>query len=360
MKFFVSIFVFLVSPFFFEARALEQTQELIRQGRTMAMGGAGVGLADDEYALFQNVAGLAGSEVRSFRPVVANMEGTWDTYTNLGDILALSRNFSVASLNVFMGKDIGFRASEVPMILLPHFAIAYIVDTQIALNQYNRVNPNFNLGMMITHGVQAGTAWSFKQGRRPTEELRVGVAAKFLFRKGGYYEIGTAGLLAATSDGPAYLNSIIGNFGVGIGGDLGVQYIKKLGPTVSVSAGTSLTDVGDTKFSESRAMKIPMVWSLGVGFKKKLDAMNLSFALDVRDVLRRMALSNKINFGMEADLGFFNLQAGLNQLNPSYGVGFDLWILKLSVLSYAEELGPSYHQLSSRRGMIQINCNLPI
>ena len=107
-------------------------------------------------------------------------------------------------------------------------------------------------------------------------------------------------------------------------------------------------------------MTIPMNWNLGLGLVKKLNDTKLSFDLDMRNVLLATALSNKIHFGGEIDLGFLILQAGLNQLNPTYGVGFDAWILKLMFLSYAEELGPAYHQLSSRRAMMQVNFDMPI
>ncbi len=363
MKYFTSsLMIFSSLLVFFEARAKEQTFELVRQPRTMAMGGAGVGLADDEYALFHNAAGLAGLEERGFRPLGLGVEGSWDSYANLSDILALSSNFTISSLNVLMSKDIAFRASEVPMILLPHFALAYIFDAQIVLNQNNKVNPNLNLGYMTTHGLQVGTAWSFKQGRHPTDEFRVGVATKLLFRKGGFYDIGTAGLLQATGDGRAYLNNLIGTYGTAFGGDIGVQYLKKLSPTATISLGSSLTDVGDTKFSSSsNAMTIPMNWSLGLGYKKMVDkTAKLSFGLDMRNMLLATALSNKIHVGSEVDLGFISLQLGLNQLNASYGVTFDAWVLKLMFLSYAEELGPSYHQLTSRRMMLQVNFNMPI
>ena len=221
MKFSISLLSILITSHLFctFAAAKEQTMELVRQPRTMAMGGAGVGLADDAYSLFHNAAGLAGLEDRGFRPIGVGIEGSWDTYSSLSDIMALTSNFSVSSLNTFMGKDIALRVSEVPMLLLPHFAIAYIVDGQIALNQYNLVNPNFNIGYMVTHGVQAGTAWSFKQGRHPVDEFRVGVAAKLLFRKGGYYDVGTAGLLQSTGGGTAYLKSLVGNFGSAFGAE---------------------------------------------------------------------------------------------------------------------------------------------
>jgi len=360
MKFLASFVLLVLILFSTDARALEQTQELVRQPRTMAMGGAGIGLADDEYALFQNAAGIAGQDKREFRPAAVGVEGSWDTYANIGPLMAAMNNFSLNSLNAFMGKDLAFRAAEVPMILLPHFSVAYIVDGQFALNQNNLVNPTFNLGYMITQGVQLGTAWSFAQGRHPTDEFRIGVAAKLLSRKGGYYDIGTTGLLEASAGGTKYINSLIGNFGAGMGGDVGVQYLKKLSPRDTVSFGASVTDIGNTHFFNSNAMTIPMAVGAGVGYVKKLDELKMSFDFDIRNITLATSFSNKLHFGSEFSLGFINLFAGLNQLDITYGVGFDLWVIKFMFVSYEEELGPAYGQFQSRRDMLQVNFAMPI
>jgi len=69
---------------------------------------------------------------------------------------------------------------------------------------------------------------------------------------------------------------------------------------------------------------------------------------------------NKTHFGTEFSLRILDFYAGLNQLNPTYGAAFDLWILRISAMSYAEELGVVYHQLPSRRYMLQIDFSLPI
>jgi hypothetical protein len=340
--------------------AMEQTQEIVRQPRNMAMGGIGVGLADDEYSLFNNPAGLAGYEQRGFRPLGFGIEGTWDTYKNFSEIASVSKSLSFSSMNIFMNKDISFRMSQVPMVLLPHFALSYIADTQVSVNQFNQVSPYFNLGAMITHGVQAGMAWSFKEGRRSTSEFRYGLAVKLLFRKGGYYDLGTANMLHMSGEAQSYLANIIGGYGKAFGGDLGAQYLKKIEGNSTISLGASITDIAGTKFPDSRTMSIPMSLNVGAGLTKNLYESKLKFGLDFRNLLLSNSLSNKIHLGSEFDMGYLKLMAGLNQLHATYGVGFDFWMLKTMFMSYAEELGPSYGLMSSRRMLVQVNFNMPI
>ena len=336
------------------------TNSLIRQPRTMAMGGAGIALADDEYALFQNPAGLAGQESRRFRLLGLTLEASQDTYATFGTSLSAFSNFKLSTLNTLMGKDIFIRVGVVPMITLPHFAIAYLADVQGSINQFNQANPSFLFGDRITHGVQAGMGWSLPKGRHANEEVRFGAAAKVLWRKGGYYEISTAGFLQATSSSKSYIDNLVGNFGVGYGVDFGTQYINKLDKKTSLFAGASATDIGGTKFSDSHAQAIPMNLGFGVGAKKQLDAFTLKVDADLRNLTQETAFVNKTHFGTELSMSLLDFYFGLNQMNLTFGASFDLWILRVSAVSDAEELGINFHQQPSRRYMVQVDFNLPI
>jgi hypothetical protein len=337
-----------------------QDLTLIRMARTTAMGGAGVGLADDENALFNNPAGLAGQEERRFRLIGIGLEASLDTYSTFGTSLSAIGNFSTATLNKLMGKDIYFRGGQTAMILLPHFSLAYLADVQGSINEYNVANPTFDFGYMITHGVQAGTAWKFTSGRRPTSEFRLGVAAKILWRRGGVYNIQTAGFLQATSQGKAYIDNLVGGYGMGFGADVGIQEIQRLDPKTQLSFGASITDIGDTRFSGGKAMAQPMNINFGVGYKKELLFGKISLGLDLRNLTRQTAFSNKTHLGGEFTLPAFSFYAGANQLNYTWGVSFDLWVLKIHAVSTAEELGIAFQQNNSRRYLLMFDFNLPI
>lgn len=333
---------------------------LVVQPRTMGMGGAGIGLADDDFALFHNPAGLAGSDERRFRLLSFAAEASLDTYKTASSSVSAFRNFSASTLNSFVGKDIYARAGILPMIRLPKFALAYIVDAQVALNGYNVANPSFDLGYQTTHGVQAGIGWSLSRGRRPRDEFRVGLAAKLLWRRGGYYDVGTSGFLAATNSGQAYLNDLVGSFGMGLGADLGAQYVYKVDRRSKFSAGASATDFTTTKFSSGSATPIEPKWGMGLGYQSDLDLFKMAFALDFRNLNHSASFSNKLHIGSEFTLPLMKLYLGLNQLNLTYGAAVDLGFFKAGLYSYGQEKGLVHGQNTSRRYMLSIDLNLPL
>ncbi len=354
-------FLFALTSILFSSEAFsrEQTLELIRQPRTMAMGGVGVGLADDEYALFNNVAGLAGNEKRSFRVLDVLGETSWDAVLNQSAYSAITQGASINTLNSIMGVSIPGRVDMLTLVQLPHFEIAYLMDGQLVINQYNPVNPTFDLSAMLTHGLQFGGAWSFKNGRRSPNEFRWGLSGKMLFRRGGAYDLAIDEMLKIGSD-PEYAASIIGTTQTGFGFDTGFQFLRKVSPDTTFSVGSSLTDIGSTKFSDSRTLSIPMAVNLGVGVKTKLESATFSLGMDFKNLFLSTALSNKFHVGAEADLGFISLQAGLNQLNATYGAGFNFWLVRISALSFAEELDAGRGISTARRIVGEFNLNLPI
>ena len=357
----IRIFILsLVCIFGSQTAIAEPLRTLIRQPRTMAMGGAGVGLADDEYALFQNPAGLAGSDHRRFKLLGLGVEASWDTYEVFGTSIDALRNFTTDDLNMLMGKNIAMRAGATPMIQLPGFELAYVVDAQGSIEQFNQANPYFDLTDMITHGLQAGFGWSLQHGRHPHDEWRIGVAGKVLWRRGGHYQVSTTGFLNATNDSKAYIDNLVGGYGVGFGADAGIQYVNHLDRKTSVSFGASVTDIADTKFSDSHAARIPMNVSLGVGYQKAFDFLKFKLAADLRNLNANTGFSNKTHVGVDVGIPLFDFYVGANQLNPTFGVAFDLWIVRVSLVSFAEELGVLYHQNTSRMTMLQVDLNLPI
>jgi hypothetical protein len=351
------VFTFLLGP---GAFAQNGVTTLVKMPRQTGMGGAGVGLADDEYALFMNPAGLAGQDTRRLKLLGLGLEAPLSTFTSLSDSLSGVSDFSASTLNRFIGKEIYIRSSVVPMVTLPHFAITYLLDMQGALNGYNLANPSFQIGNMVTHGVQAGMGWSFKNGRRATDEWRVGLAAKMLWRRGGYFDINTAGFLQVSSGGLSYINQQVGQYGVGYGADVGVQYVRHLDRDTEFSAGASVTDVAGVRFSSPQAQSIVMNPSVGIGYSRKIDLMKLKLAADLRNLDQNISFSNKTHLGAELSLPIIKLYGGLNQLNLTWGAAMDFWILRMSLFSFSEELGVQYHQVTSRRYMLQIDFSLPI
>lgn len=361
MRFLAFFFIFLAGVQSSPVEAREQGTSLLRQARSKAMGGIGVGIADDDYAMFNNAAGLAGNELSGWRPLYLQVEGTLDDYLYFAELTDVTSGFTLDKLNALMGKDIGGRTSAMTMFMLPHFHLAYLADTQVSFGQYNPVNPIYQIGAMITHGVQMGAAWSYKRGRRAPDEFRWGFAGKFLFRKGGFYEIGTTSILQSSSDPQTYFAGVIGDFGTALGGDLGAQYVRKIDYDTTFYLGSSLQDIAGTRFPDTRTQSIPMALNAGFGFKRNLNGSSFTIGMDYRNILLSTAFSNKLHFGGEFGLGkVFFLRAGLNQLRATYGAELNFWLLKLGAASFGEELDSAYGISSTRRFVFDLSLGVAI
>jgi hypothetical protein len=131
-------------------------------------------------------------------------------------------------------------------------------------------------------------------------------------------------------------------------------------PKEDLMIGASVTDIGGIRFPGSNAQRISMNPSVGVAYKKSTEFLKMKFAFDLRNLDQSTSFVNKTHFGSEFSLKVLDLYAGLNQLNLTYGAAFDLWVLRISALSFAEELGVYYHQLTSQRYMLQVDFSLPI
>ncbi len=335
---------------------------IVQQPRNLGMGSIGVGIAGfdhDEYALFNNPAGLVGNTTDEIRLIGLSLEGSDDIYSSSKDIQAAFSDFKPSSLSVLAGQNIYFRGGLTPMYRMGHFALAYLVDGEYSMTQYNASNPDFDIAAMTTHGLQAGYGWSLAHGRRPKDDLRFGVGAKMLFRRGGFFRLGPADLVSATNNPTGYITELMGPVQTGVGFDVGTQYVYHISKSTDVSFGSSLTDVFDTRFG-GKAETIPMNWSFGFGFKTSVEMFKITTGLDFRDLTATSDFMQKVHWGMSLSVPFIDFYLGLNQFYLTYGLGFDIWIARVSVVSSEMELGYRFRQNASRRYLVQFDFKLPI
>lgn len=338
----------------------ENTQELIRMPRSLGMGGIGIGLADDEYALFQNPAGLAGNTDSEFKLAGLNFEVSAETLTTALGSASVLGNFSISSLDQLMGKQIYFRGGGTPIARIGKFTFAYVLDSQFSFHQTNASNPVFNLTAMTTHGFNFGYGFSLSRGRRPIDDIRIGLGAKVLWRRGGSYKLSTAQVLQASEQGLDYITNLMGPFSMGIGLDTGIQYVYKTGRNSRFSVGASFTDLTWTRFNLPSAQDIEPALGAGIGYRQEYDSFQYSVGLDFRNLLQSTGFSNKVHFGGEAKLAIWSVYFGFNQLYLSFGAALDIWITKISLVTYGEENGYFFNQNPSRRYLLQVDVKLPI
>ncbi len=322
------------------------------------MGNAFTAVADDEEAIFYNPAGLAGIKQFSFNIVAVDADASNDMingYPVISD--ALSSNSPVASLNNLIGKNYYARVEGTSTLVLPGFGIAALADEQVALSLQNTAFPQGILGVQSTYGVQAAFGTSLlRQRRKSADDLRFGMAAKYLNRAGGYRQLTLTELLTLNAKA---ITQNLTNFGTGYGVDLGFQYIHKFKKKFSLMSGLAMTDIGDTGFSSGAD---PQKSNLTFGLAGRYTSSQFvaTLAYDYAHILNYADWPKKNHVGLELKFPLLSLYTGINQAFLTYGVGIDLWIFKLMYLSYAEEQATLVNQDPERRSMIHFAMKLEL
>jgi len=319
--------------------------EYYRGARAQAMGNAFVGLADDEQALFYNPAGLGGNQQFTFHYAVGDVGISTDIVKAYTDGSSGFAGLDADTLDLLMGKNIYGGGTFTSTLMIPSFAIAFVGDAQFGLSSQNKAFPQQTLGYQFTNGIQAAVGFSVLKARKNKNDLRFGIGAKLLARRGGYYLLpGTTMLNMGTTT----IGEIVGNYGRGIGLDLGTQYVYKPSKNVRMSFGASYMDIGDTSFGE-KAAPITGNLTLGVAGQFTYGLTKLTATYDYRHILDRTDWRKKNHLGLEVGLPLISLYGGVNEVFLTYGAALDLWLFRLTAYSYAIEHGSFIYQNSERR-----------
>jgi len=346
---------FIAVIFLFEGMGLSaERKSLYRGARTRGMGGAFVGLSDDEQVLYQNPAGLAGYEKSEIHLLQGDVEFSSDILSSISDVRNAFSKFDSNTLNSILGENIYARGTATSSLIIPNFGIGFISDAQGAIYARNIALPQLIFGYQNTNGFITGFGFRLgKERRRPeTPDIRFGVATKVLWRRGGYFLL-TPNQLLQLSEGKSFLSETVGSYQLGFGLDLGSQYVQRLSDRFTLSAGLSFKDIGDTSFTGPIAQPIESDVTAGIGGKVELGLLDINMVYDLSQLNRGGDYRVKSHLGLELDFPLINLMFGLNQIYLTYGTEIDLGFFRLSALSYAEEIGTFAYQDSDRRYVIQ-------
>ncbi|MEK7690617.1 MAG: hypothetical protein AAB425_06325 [Bdellovibrionota bacterium] len=334
-----------------------ELRELYRSARMLAMGGAGVALADDDSALYVNPAGLAGLEDMEVHYATADVQGSYDIFTTFQNMSAL-KGFNAGAINSLMGKNIYARGQVTPSFVMPFAGVGLISDNQVALKVENQSLPQITLGYQTTNGIQVASGFPLNPARRhrTRTEVRFGIGGKVLFRRGGFRPLPLISLFSLSKE---TLLKTTGNFGYGIGVDLGSQVVYRVSQNLNFYLGSAFTEAGDVAFGADPEPQRGNL-AFGTALQYNLRFFKVNVAYDYRRILDETDWRKKNHLGIELILPIVTIYAGINQVYLTYGAAVDLWLFKLTALTYAEEEGSFVHIDPDRRYMARFDFTLTL
>lgn len=338
--------------------------------RAEAMGGALSTLADESEAPYYNPAGIGGLQPMKKRNFIRTLHfpffGVGMNENSLGmynDLWGKTSNPELAQavLDANAGKPQYGRVSFVPKLGLGRLLVAYNYDVQMAA-----VQPTSSSDLIDTHyRVSSGPGVGYSVTNND-QSLSLGAFVNWNTRKETHADISWADMdnpnsrkSALSSDASTYAG-MVSNVG----------FIWKLGKIASPTLAVVARNAADTKYElkagsgesyvEQQDLTIGFSLAPQLGKWGRLHWLIEGGSLSDDDV----SLRKKLRSGLELTLGerygsdaAVALRAGWKDAGASYGLGFNIGLIRLEAAQYAEDIGVGNQRVIERRsvGIITIN-----
>jgi len=335
-------FLFLML-FAFRSLASEYI-EPFQTTRMLGMGGVYVFASDDAASLYQNpgyscfTKGMNWSIMNINVGLVSNGNPTNPLQAANDNLQNIQNVRSLSGLGSLYGNNQWFTAQGFSTLTFPCFGIGAFYTGYGDLTLHGPSYPTIQTLVNIDNGFVVGGAIPLN------EHVALGMNVKRISRSSVDQPIGVDTL--AGFSGSMNLQTTLQNLessGIGYGLDAGLvarMSDQPLNPTVSLS----WRDLGDTAFQLTRGTLTPPAQKndlvMGMTVDGSIPLLGFSAGLEYRHITdANTELGQKIHMGVEANLAFLDVRAGLYQGYLTYGAGFDLWLLNFDVASYAVERG---------------------
>ena len=336
-----------------------------RSPKALLMGDAYTAIADDEYTLWYNPAGLgkhSGLTVHLVNPTlnVTNALGDMDKFEDLpeGDTVALA--------NRFIGYPLHLGLGAVPGVKLAHFGMSFLVNSQLNFSIENRYRPFLDIDYRFDRGFSMGYAYTVGNGgpKKAGMMQSFGFAMKYINREGldrNFALFGTSLLDILNQDNLDY-TSIKDELGYSVGSSWGYDLGYDLGfytGSGSLNLAMSIMDIGETHFERrSGNGKVPiqpMHVNLGMAWRQDWALFNYALSMDIKPINSPVDFGRKLQFGATVGIPLIDFMVGWNGGYLSYGAGLNLGLLRVYAGFYGVELGGAYTERHGKRGLLYLS-----
>jgi len=356
--------------------------QVYKDTKIMGMGGANIALGGQTSSLFYNTAGLSSiAKKDGWKVDLFNINGSissniLDFVSDMNDANSddkTNNEKTTATLDVaenYLGKNLH-------------------ISNNIALLSVGKKFDKYAIGVMPIAGVNinmkthrgSGSSGLLEIGGIVYGGVAIGVSRDINNKKVFGYDIqnislgiGIKTLKYKTIDSPLSISELIDDNlsdyfekrytkdGSSLVFDLGL----KANIYDNLSAGISLQNIGSIA-SSSKTSKIPMTLGLGIAYSKNfyrsyfnkyqiaIDYIDLfqSYSQD-KDFIKRTRIGLSGNL-VEGWFGKIDIQTGLYQGYPTFGIDLRMTMLKLAYTMYSEEIGAYSGQDKDTRQMVQLS-----
>ena len=373
MKYLLILFIIFWTQLF-----AQEVNYLGRSPRALLMGDAYTAIADDEFTLFYNPAGLGKNTGVSFTFL--------DPTLGITDVLSELNRFSNFPSGATAAPAIASRLMDLPIYLqagiFPNLKMGPFGFTLFANNKSsfvlrNSTNPELDINYNYDRGFIVGFAYNVGSGAFSTKESRggksstsagdrfsIGGAFKHMNRQGinNHFDFFGTTLLSKITAGVSDIAALKSALGYSIGSawgyDLGAEYAISSGDTTFTSA-FSVLDIGDSHFTKSEGtVDVPsqeMMVNSGVAFKQDFGLFDYTLSADMHPMTGMTDFARKFHFGAEVSLPLLTIDGGWSEGYLSYGVSIKLWPIKLTTGFYGVEVGSRFREQQAKRFILYLS-----
>ncbi len=378
------IIVTIITIFTFTSEIEAASNEypyLYKSPRAMGMGGAYIAIGGRVDTLFYNPAGLgkmpendwevnilsiSGEAGKNALDFTSDLQDAFDT----GDIDkdGESSDDQIQAVNDVFAKFRGENLHLSSSVLLPTLGKNY-GTIAFGMSSVGRVKLDavthqgfgsdglLEVNADATYGAIGGFSYNMY------ENLFLGASLKYLSRESLIHTFTSREIVEHQDNLEDLITDELKASGNAFGIDIGAIYKFSKYTRFKPAAGISILNIGDLDFGN--AGKLPMTVNLGTSINPEIPIFGpLTIGLDYVDLFngydqdsdigKRIRLGGELQL-FDKKLASMAVRLGLYQGYPTAGVDLELFIITLSYVTYAEEVGAHAGQDDDRRHLVTLN-----